>query len=153
MENGWIFAIPIVCSIGFFATVCVVAVSMANTRRERARYQAEVQTRMIDRFGSAPEFISFLNSKEGRVFMNAFETQPRMAARDRILGGIRTATVLMFLGLAFAILAFMEERAMIIPGLILLGLGVGYVASTVLMLRLSKSWGLLDDSGATQLSQ
>lgn len=145
MDSAWIVAIPIVGSIGFFLTICVIAVSVSNTRRERARYQAEVQTRMIDRFSSAPEFVTFLSSKEGREFMQTFETQPRLAARDRILKGIRTATVLSFLGFAFVVISFMEDRTLIIPGLVLLGLGLGYVASTVLMMRLSKEWGLLDD--------
>ena len=137
--------VPIVCSLGLFTMIAIISISSANARKEKARIQADVQNRLIDKFGSAPEFIAFLSSPAGREFMGAFESQPRLNARDRILRGIRTATVLSFLGLAFTLLSIFHERDMIVPGLILLGLGVGYVISSILMMRLSKAWGLLDE--------
>lgn len=141
--------VPIVCSLGFFAMIAIISVSSASAKKQKARIQAEVQNRLIDKFGSAPEFVAFLSSPAGREFVGAFEAQPRLNARDRILRGIRTATVLSFLGLAFTLLSFFEDRGMIVPGLILLGLGVGYIVSSLLMMRLSKAWGLLDDQQHT----
>lgn len=142
--DGILILIPITISLAFFATIATIWISTNNTRRRRAQLQAEVQNRLIDRFGTAPELIAFLSSTAGREFMGDIERQPRREAGDRILKGVRSATVLSCVGLAFCLLAFVEhERGWAIPGLILLALGGGYILSSVLTLRLSKSWGLL----------
>ena len=144
MDSTMIALIPIVTSLALFAMIVIIAISNNNSRKERARMQADVQNRLIDKFGSAPEFINFLASPAGRSFMNGFEAQPRLMAGDRILRGVKAATVLSFLGIAFLIIAAVEERELLIPGFILLGLGGGYVFSSILMVRLSRSWGLMD---------
>lgn len=141
--------VPIVCSLGLFTMLAVIFVSSANARKQQTRMQTDVQSKMIDKFGTAPEFIAFLSSPAGHEFMGKFEAQPRLNARNRILRGVRTATILGFLGLAFTILAIFNDRDFVVPGLILLGLGGGYVVSSILMLRMSKAWGLLDDQQPT----
>jgi hypothetical protein len=139
--------IPIVISLGLFAMIAAIVISSTSAKKQRVKMMADVQNRMIDKFGSAPEFITFLSSPAGREFMAGFESQPRLAARDRILRGVRSATVLTALGLAFFLLAALGiERDMYVPGVLLMGLGGGYIVSTLLMTRLSKSWGLIEES-------
>ena len=144
--DGTLVLIPIVISLGLFAMIAAIVIAGTSAKKQRVKLQTEVQNRLIDKFGSAPEFIAFLSSPAGREFMAGFESQPRLAARDRILRGVRSATVLSCLGLAFLLIAlFGISSDMYIPGFILLGLGGGYILSTVLMTRLSKSWGLIED--------
>lgn len=138
--------IPIVCSLGLFAMIAVIAIAGSNSRKEQAKIHADVQTKLIDKFGSAPEFITFLSSPAGRQFMVGAEAGTKLMARDRILRGVRSATVLSCLGLAFFLIAALGfERDMYFPGFILLGLGGGYLISTIVMVRLSKSWGLFEE--------
>jgi hypothetical protein len=144
MDYMWI---PILISLGFFAMMIFIFYFNAKSRSDRVRYQAEVQARLIDKFGNGPEFVTFLQSPQGRQFMGEIESAPKLMTQDRMLSGIRNATVLTFLGLAFIILSFARygERGMIFPGLILLALGLGYLVSVILTKRLSREWGMFEN--------
>jgi hypothetical protein len=138
--------IPIICSLGFFFMVVAIVFFATQSRSQRARYHAEVQTKLIDRFGTAPELVTFLQSSEGRHFLGAVEAAPKYLAGDRILAGVRKAVVLSFLGAGFLLLCIPEStrsEAFIVAGGVLLALGLGYFVSTVVSFRLSKSWGLM----------
>ncbi|HEY4641299.1 MAG TPA: hypothetical protein VII75_08130, partial [Thermoanaerobaculia bacterium] len=65
--------IPIICSLGFFAMVVLVVWSASNAKNRRAALQAEVQTRLIDKFSNAPEFVEFLNSDTGKQFLTGVD--------------------------------------------------------------------------------
>jgi hypothetical protein len=143
--DGVLVLIPIVCSLGLFTMITVIAIAWSSSKKQQTKIRADVQNRLIDKFGSAPEFIAFLSSPQGREFMGGFESAPRLMARERILRGIKSATVLSCLGLAFSVMSFWVEKDLIVPGLILLALGGGYIVSSILTAKLSKSWGLLDD--------
>jgi hypothetical protein len=145
VENSVWVMVPIVSVTGFYIMVALVVWAVSRGREARAKMQAEVQTRMIDKFSSAPEFISFLQSDAGKQFAATFEEVPRAHARDRILGGVTRSLVLTILGLGFLAICLTEAResGFIIAGCILLSLGLGYIIATVISYRLSKSWGLL----------
>ena len=142
-----VYWIPIIISSGFFAMMIALFYFSSKSKSDRARYQAEVQARLIDKFGNGPEFVSFLQSPQGRKFLGEIESAPKLMTQDRMLSGIRNATVLSFLGVAFVLLSFVAygERGMIFPGLILLALGLGYLVSVVLTKRLSREWGMFEN--------
>jgi hypothetical protein len=144
MEVYWI---PIILGTGFFVMMMSIFYFNAKSRSDKARYQAEVQARLIDKFGNGPEFVQFLQSPQGRQFMGEIEAAPKLMTQDRMLSGIRNATVLSFLGVAFILLSFVRygERGMIFPGLILLALGMGYLVSVILTKRLSREWGMFEN--------
>jgi hypothetical protein len=144
-----VMLIPIICSLGFFFMVVAIVFFATHSRQQRARYQAEVQTKLIERFGTAPELVTFLQSAEGRQFLGTVEAAPRYLAGDRILAGVRKAVVLSFLGAGFLLLCIPESirnEGFMIAGGVLLALGLGYFVSTVISFRLSKSWGLVTSS-------
>ena len=60
-----------------------------------------MQTKLIDRFGSAPELVSFLHSPAGRQFVTGVQSAPDVLTRERILSGFTRGVVLSTLGLAF----------------------------------------------------
>jgi len=142
-----VYWIPISLGLGFCAMMIAIFYFSSKSKSDRARYQAEVQARLIDKFGNGPEFVTFLQSPQGRKFMGELESAPKLMTQDRILSGIRNATVLTFLGLAFLVLSFARygERGMIFPGLILLALGLGYIVSVILTKRLSREWGIFEN--------
>ena len=61
--------IPIIISIGFFAMVAFIVWAATSAKNRRAALQADVQTRLIDKFSNAPEFVEFLNSDTGKQFL------------------------------------------------------------------------------------
>lgn len=145
MEGLWIL-IPVISVAGFYVTVAIVVWTVVHGRQRRAEMRAEVQSRMIDKFSAAPEFVQFLQSEAGKLFVATFEEVPRAHARNRIMGGVTRSVVLSILGLGFLAICLTEARdeGFIIAGCILLALGIGYVIATFLTYRMSKNWGLLD---------
>src|SRR5438067_7034700 len=141
--------IPIVISTGFFAMIAFVVWSKSHTRAQQARYSADVQTKLIERFGSGPELIEFLKSAEGQQFATGISKLPKLAASDRIVGGFTRAIFLTCLGLAFLGLEFSEigNPGFLIAGAILTALGLANLISSFISLRLSKRMGLMGDDG------
>lgn len=144
MEDSFMF-MPVIVSLGFFAMVVWIVWLGTNSKNRRAQAQVEVQTKLIERFGTAKEFIEFLQSPAGRQFVTGVEVTSNLYARDRIIGGFGKGIVLSLLGMGFlAIWIFDDNRGFIYPGFILFGLGVGFFLSTLLTIKLSKSYGLID---------
>ena len=140
---------PIIVSLGFFAMIVWIVWLGTNSKNRRAQAQAEVQTKLIERFGSAKEFIDFLQSPAGRQFVTGVEVSSTLHAKDRVIGGISKGVILSLLGVGFlAIWLADENRGFIYPGFILLGLGVGFFLSALISWKLSKSYGLINGNHA-----
>ena len=140
-----VYMIPITLGVSFCAMLVAISYFSSKSKSDKARYQAEVQARLLDKFGTGPEFVQFLDSPQGRKFLGELESAPKVKTQDRMLSGIRNATVLSFLGVAFILLSlFTYEHGMIFPGLLLLALGLGYLTSVVLTKRLSREWGMFE---------
>src|SRR5438128_1793880 len=138
MESDIWILIPIVATGGFYLVVAFVVMAVVKGRQRRAELQAEVQTRMIDRFSSAPEFVTFLTSDAGKKFVSTFEEAPKTHARERILGGVTRSVVLSAIGFAFLVIYALDrfdEIGFAIAGCLLLALGLGYVGATVISIR------------------
>src|SRR5712691_3128780 len=100
METG-VFVMIVFVSLGSFAMVAFIVFLGVNAKNRKAKLQAEVQTRLIDKFSTAPDFVDFLNSDTGKQFLSGIDKMPKLMARDRIVGGISRGTILTLLGVAF----------------------------------------------------
>src|SRR3954447_23284426 len=146
MENVPIILIPITISITFFAMVAFIVWVGTSAKSRRAALQAEVQTRLIDKFSNAPEFVDFLNSDTGKQFLTGVDKMPQLMARDRIVGGIRNGVIMTLLGAAFIAIWIADSNiGFMYPGFILLGLGIGFFISTLISLKMSQRFGLIGD--------
>jgi hypothetical protein len=124
-------------------TFIVLVWLVVRTTQRKAQLRAEVQMKLIDKFGTSAEFVHFLESAAGREFLQ----QQRTAPRDRVLGGIRAGVILTFLGLAFTSMMFVfHDDGFSVPAFILLALGLGFFVSSALSVKLAKRWG----NGLTQ---
>ena len=86
MENG-VFVMIVFVSLGSFAMVAFIVFMGIHARNRKATLQSEVQTRLIDKFNNAPDFVDFLNSDTGKQFLTGIDKMPKLMARDRIVGG------------------------------------------------------------------
>jgi len=129
--------IPVIGMFTSTAMVVLIVYFVAKARQRRAELQAEVQTRLIDRFGSAPELIEFLQSPAGQQFVNGVQSAPALMARERIMSGFTRAIVLSMLGAAFLGLTFFYEDHFAVPAAILFSLGIGYLIATMVSYKLS----------------
>lgn len=142
--------IPIIGTIMFFSTVIFVVWASVHAKNRKATLQAEVQTRLIDKFSNAPEFVDFLNSDTGKQFLSGIDKMPKLMARDRIVGGVSRGLILTLLGLAFIAIWIADSNiGFMFPGFILLGLGIAFFLSTLVSLKLSQKFGLIGDDSPT----
>jgi hypothetical protein len=154
MTAAAISLISVVATLATFGTICFVAWTTSHAKTIVARAQAEAQTKLIERFESGPELVEFLKSAEGRQFISEFQQMPKIEATDHILGGIRKAIVVGMLGIGFLAVAwFWPALGMIIPGFLLLSLAVGFSISSLISVRLARSWGLFPGARGDRLDE
>ena len=149
MENG-VFVMIVFVSLGSFAMVAFIVFMGVHAKNRKSTLQAEVQTRLIDKFSSAPEFVDFLNSDAGKQFVTGVDKMPKLMARDRIVGGVSRGVILTLLGLAFLAIWIADNNVgFMFPGFILLGLGLGFFVSALISLKMSQRFGLIGDDSPT----
>jgi hypothetical protein len=129
--------IPIIGMLSSTAMIVLIVYFVTRARQRKAEVQAEVQSRLIDRFGTAPELIQFLQSPAGREFVSGVQSAPAHYARERIMAGFSRSIVLSTLGAAFLILTFAYDDDFAVPAAILFSLGIGYLLATMVSYKLS----------------
>lgn len=139
--------IVLVSLVGFYGTVAYIVMAVSRTKQRRAELYAEVQNKLIDRFGSTKELAEFISSDAGRRLLTGMEQAPKAATGNRLLSGVRRSIVLSFLGAAFLLLCIPYETRngfFAVTGGVLFALGAGYFVATLVSVRLSRQWGLVD---------
>jgi hypothetical protein len=133
--------IPLFGIVASSATIVIIIYLVTRSRTRRMELQVEMQGRLIDRFGTAPELVEFLHSPAGQQFVAGVQGSREIMTRDRIISGFTRAIVLTMLGLAFLGLTFVVEDNFAIPAAILLSLGIAYLLATFVSYRLSSHLG------------
>ncbi len=145
--------IPIIGILAPMTMVVLVVYAIARSRQTQAKYRAEVQAKMVEKFGSASEFTEFLSSPAGKEFVSEFQAAPAYTAHKRILAGVTWSLVLSTVGVALLVIrALGEDRDLIVPGAIFLGLGIALAVATIISYRLSRAWGLIKPADTTNVS-
>jgi hypothetical protein len=148
--EGPIVLVPIIGSVMFFGTIAFIVWASVHAKNRRAALQAEVQTRLIDKFSNAPEFVEFLDSDTGKQFLTGIDKMPQLMARDRIVGGVSRGVIMILLGAAFIGIWIADSNiGFMYPGFILAGLGIGFFISTLISLKLSQKFGLIGNDSPT----
>ena len=117
-------------------------------RYKTSKLQAELQTKLLEKFGSGQELLAYVQSDAGKRFLESLAMEQR-TPYSRILGAAQASIILVFLGLAFLFLrgrVLGAEDGFLVFGTITLSLGVGFGLSAGLSYYMSKSFGLLTES-------
>ena len=145
--------IPIFAIVFMFGSTCYVAyVILEGIRsRQRAKLTSELQTKLLDRVGSAQELGAFLNSEGGaRLLATLSPTRLNGGPHQRILRALQAGLVLLALGVALFI--YIGVRALPVEGedvvamiaTVSCALGVGLLMAAGASFRVSKRMGLLN---------
>jgi hypothetical protein len=121
---------------------------LSRRRHERTQAQFDIQRRMLEKFGSAGEFVAFLESGAGRKFLEAVSSESGTQA-NRIFGSIQKGAIFTLMGVVgFCVVALKpgDLVPLAVPSGIVLAIGLGYLVSAFASYRLSKQWGLLPPS-------
>jgi hypothetical protein len=116
-----------------------------NYKLKKERGRAEDRERLLNRFGNSQELVEFLSSPAGEHFIRAFGSRSSHPVKE-VGGALKGGLIMLFLGLAFLILAWagiVGGEAFYIPGTILTMIGLGSLASAAVSARLLRRSGLL----------
>jgi len=130
--------IPVVAIIANVTMVILIVYFVTRTRQRRAELQMEMQSRLIDRFSTASEFVQFLHSEAGQKFVTGVQSASTQHTRERLMSGFNRAIILLSLAIAFLIIGFYtRESDAHVVAVILGALGVGFLIATYVSYKLS----------------
>ena len=138
------------------AILWLTRVFVENRRWGRIfKLQTEVHGKLIDRFGSSQELLTYMGTDSGKRFLEAapipvdFEPQQRMPnAVARVLMPLQIGIVLLLLGVGFLLLRHVETDMrvpMLVLGTIFLMPGIGFILSAGITWLLAGRLGLIPD--------
>jgi hypothetical protein len=114
--------------------------------RENARVWADVQAKVIDKFGSADEVVRYLESDAGKRLLEG-QTNGAASPHARILDSIHIGLLVLLggIGLWLSKGAFSGKAPefLQVVGTLAIVLGVGFLASAYVSWNLLSRWGLL----------
>jgi len=143
MNEVWI---PVIAISGSFLMVVAIVWLGTRAKQRRAELRADVQMKLIEKFGSSAEFVKFLESPAGQQFLE----QPKRQTRERALGGLTGALICTFIGLAFLGCAFIYgDPGFYVPAFILTGIGIALFISAAISWRMMKQMNGTRESPAT----
>jgi hypothetical protein len=132
--------IPLLGMALSFVMIIAIVVVVTRARQRKFEIQAELQGKLIDKFGSSAELVSFLQSDLGQRFVNNVQSGHVKLARDKAANAVRTGIIFTALGVAFLTLwPITNTRGLAWPGVILLVLGFAYFATSYTTLHFSDS--------------
>jgi hypothetical protein len=139
--------ITIVTTLAFANIGWIAWLLISTIRRVKvARAQAEIQSKLLEKFGSSQELLAYMQTEAGQGFIQ-IESEP-VATKNpqtKILGSIKVGTILACLGLGLLILsAIFRDEAPIVLGTLALAIGLGFLVSSGISYKLSRSWGLFN---------
>src|SRR5687768_9018988 len=130
----------------------VLILAWFKIKHRRLELQAEVQTKLIDRFGSSTELVDFLKSSTGREFVHGVQKGALGVTHERVVAGIRKAIILSFLGIGLlAVWGITGAEWVSWFGILFLALGLGFLTAAVVSMRLSRTGESATDHVASQL--
>jgi hypothetical protein len=150
-----VFGVAVIICVAWVAVTIVAALK----QRANTRTRSEIYNRLIDKFGTAPEFIAFLQSDAGLKFIEENTVQV-VAPLGKILGSMQIGIILTLLGAGLLITGnvFGESLGgdlyivLTVGGIVGLTIGIGLLISAAISYRLCKTWGILTTNEKTQKS-
>jgi hypothetical protein len=133
--------------VGALVVGSIFRASFVNRRlRENARAFADLQSRLIDKFGDAGEVVRYLESDAGKRLLAGAENG-RGAAHVRVLDSLQIGIVTALGGVGMMIGGNVSEykvgEVLDMFGMIALLVGLGFVAASLVSAAMLRRWGLL----------
>ena len=147
-------------SLAVFALAWVVRTIIEQKRWNRLnRTQTEVHTKILDRFNSSDELLAYIKTPAGTKFLESapIPLQPERPRNShnpatRIIWSIQLGVVIAATGLGGMLVGLRFEgetsHAMFALGAIGFCLGLGFIASAVVSIMLSRRLGVWQESGS-----
>jgi len=140
----------VVALVLVFGTLAwVIWVLFSSIRRYTiARLRTDLQSRLLDKFGSGQELVAYIQTREGREFLGRLSADPLLVAA-RILDAVQAGYLLTIVGVALLILQrWIAEasEALLVFGVLSLALGLGFWATAWHTQFLAKRFNVLHET-------
>lgn len=125
-----------------------------------SKVQTEVHTKLLDRFTANDDLLAYMQTPPGRKFLESAPIPLHEEARSigaplsRILWAVQAGVVLFLLGVG---LLFVTGRVSVeitqgvfVMGVLVIALGLGFIASAAVAYGISRRLGLFEQSAASQ---
>jgi hypothetical protein len=133
----------------FFMIGWIVWVLFSSIRRYKiARFQAEVQTSLLQRLDSSQSLLAYVETPAGKQFVDGLTTE-RVTPYERILSSVQAGIIIAIFGVALLVLRSklpFSGEAFTIFGTLAVALGLGFGIAGAASYFLSRSFGLLNHS-------
>jgi len=119
-------------------------------RYKIAKLQADVQSKLLDKIGSAQDLLAYAQTDTGRQLLESLQVERSVsqAPQGKILWALQTGTILFFFGAgALWLRGHVSNHGFegfTILGALSIALGLGFLFSAASSYYLSKSFGLLN---------
>jgi hypothetical protein len=142
-----IMGIEVLIPLAGIGMIAFIAWVIVRGFVSRSQHRLEAHSRMLDRFGSSAEFVSFLQTPEGRGYLQGVAQGSHKSQKEKILGSVRTGVILVFLSLGIMVAGFLAGGGAdaLVIGVFGIFLGAGFLASAAISYRLSKAWSILEE--------
>jgi len=114
-------------------------------RYRTSRLQAELHTRMLDKFTSSQDLLAYTQTEAGKQFLQSLAIEDP-TPYGRIIAWLQAGIVLTLLGAALLFLrsrVFDAEEPFLVLGTLSFALGIGCAISSAAAYYLNRSFGLL----------
>jgi hypothetical protein len=131
----------------FFLVGWIVWVLFSSIRRYKiARFQSEVQSRLLQRLDSSQSLLAYVETPAGKQFIEGLGTE-RITPYERILSSTQAGIIITFFGVALLVLKAkvpFSDEAFTIFGTIAIALGLAFGVAAAASYFMSRSFGLFD---------
>jgi hypothetical protein len=129
--------------IGWFVVMIVFIWGEFKRKEAKLQREADLAHRVLERFGSAEELSTFLQSEAGRRLLDPSSKSVSNPKR-RIIGSVEGGVIVGLMGLGFLYVAAKHESEAIWAAMFFLGLSAGLLVSAYVGYLLSKRWGVFN---------
>ena len=115
---------------------------------KKMRLKSEFHHKLVDKFGDVKELNNFLQTEGGINLIQPITINGSLAPKEKLMLSISKGIIFICLGIAAFILGLMFEessRYLYGCGVIIIALGIGFLASSSVSYNLTKKWGIIEE--------
>ncbi|HVR42043.1 MAG TPA: hypothetical protein VMS56_01255 [Thermoanaerobaculia bacterium] len=146
--------VEILAPLGSFTMICFIVYVIVRAGVTRSEHRLQAHSRMLDRFGNSAEFISFLQTPEGRNYLQIVSMGSKRLQKEKIIASVRLGVIIVVLSIGLIPISFLMgfhdpmRQPPFVFGFLGLFLGAGFLASAAVSWWLTKAWGVDESPGS-----
>jgi len=116
---------------------------------KKSKLKSDLHHKLVEKFGDVKELNDFLQTESGANFLKSL-TIEGVNTKEKLLSSMTKGIIITFLGIGLFLVSplfpdLIENMKIFNAfGILTIALGIGYMVSTFVSLRLSQKWGIIE---------